>query len=148
MNLYLDSSAFLRSYLRRRGGTELDSEFNAARRSGTVAVTRVEVVASLTRLERGGVIRRGEVRRGIESLERDLAVTTEVLVTQEVVTRAYELVQRHGLRGYDGIQLAAADTWRSILGEDVTIATFDDDLWAAANVEGFLTWPPDLALFR
>jgi predicted nucleic acid-binding protein len=148
VNLYLDTSAFLRSYLKRKGGVELDSEFKAASRSATASVTRVEVAASLTRLERGGVIHRGDVRRGIESLERDMNLAAEIQITSEVVVRAYELVRVHHLRGYDGIQLAAADFWRDLLGEEVTFATFDDDLWGAANTAGFAVWPPDLSAFK
>lgn len=148
MNLYLDSSALLRRYLKRLGGEELSHELETAGRYGIAAITRVEVAAALTRLERGGVIHRGERRNAFELLEHDLPVMTEIFLTQDVVTRAYELVQKHGLRGYDGIQLAAADFWRVSLEEPVTIATFDADLWSAANSDNFLVWPPDLSVFK
>jgi len=61
------------------------------------------------------------------------------------MARAGAVAWAHGLRGYDAVHLAAAATWQDAIGEAVTLATFDRRLWAAAEKEGLLAFPPDLA---
>jgi len=45
------------------------------------------------------------------------------------------------LRGYDAIDLAAALEWHDRIGEPITVATFDQDVWRAAREAG-LNWFP------
>lgn len=47
----------------------------------------------------------------------------------------------HGLRGYDAVHLATALVWRETLGEAVTVATWDRELWRAARDAGLSPWP-------
>jgi predicted nucleic acid-binding protein len=55
-------------------------------------------------------------------------------VSDPVVRRAGELAERHALRGYDAIQLAAALDFRDA-GADLEFACFDDRLAKAASRE-------------
>ena len=57
---------------------------------------------------------------------------------------AANLAWDHGLRGYDTVHLAAASAWQGALGERVTLATFDKQLWSAAESIGLEAYPPDL----
>jgi predicted nucleic acid-binding protein len=45
------------------------------------------------------------------------------------------------LRGYDAVQLASALTWHESVGEDIVLATFDQQLWEAAKRAGLKPWP-------
>lgn len=54
-----------------------------------------------------------------------------------VLGRAAHLVAVHGLRAYDGIQLASAVAARDADGSVVTFLCADTELVAAARLEGF-----------
>jgi hypothetical protein len=48
------------------------------------------------------------------------------------------------LRGYDAVQLASALTWQESVGEEIVLATFDQQLWEAAKRSGLKAWPDQL----
>jgi hypothetical protein len=48
------------------------------------------------------------------------------------------------LRGYDSVQLASALTWQESVGEEIVLATFDQQLWEAAKRTGLKAWPDEL----
>ena len=61
-----------------------------------------------------------------------------------MLIRAGELAWRHGLRGYDAVQLAAALAWREAASDaegEIVFACFDNDLRRAAVAEGLAAWP-------
>lgn len=58
---------------------------------------------------------------------------------------ADHLAWEHGLRGYDAVHLAAALPWHEALGESVTVATYDKQLWQAAQSTGLVVWPESLS---
>jgi uncharacterized protein len=147
VNLYVDSSALMRRYLSRPGGAEFDQEFEGADRLGTAALTQIEVACALMRLVKGRAIRRSAAARGLGQLDDDLAYVDEVSVNESLVRLAREVGSRHQLKGYDAVQLAAAMIWRASVSEAVVVATFDAELWVAAQAEGFNVWLSDLARF-
>ena len=51
------------------------------------------------------------------------------------------LAWEHGLRGCDAVHLATALAWRETLGEAVTVATYDRELWRGALAAGLSPWP-------
>ncbi|MBP7690632.1 MAG: type II toxin-antitoxin system VapC family toxin [Anaerolineales bacterium] len=65
-------------------------------------------------------------------------------VTASLAARADSLAWQHGLRADDAMHLAAALLWQEALGEEVTVATFDKQLWPAAGAAGLAVWPASL----
>lgn len=63
-------------------------------------------------------------------------------VDQPLCERAVELAERHGLKTLDAIHLASA---LAISHDDLTFATWDRRLHAAAKAEGMKTLPTTLA---
>ena len=61
-----------------------------------------------------------------------------------LVSRAATLAWEHGLRGYDAVHLAAALFWQDVLGDPVTLASYDRQLWDAAKVTDLVAWPEAL----
>jgi uncharacterized protein len=53
----------------------------------------------------------------------------------EVLSAARSLIQRHGLRGFDGVHLASAVVLRRGLGESVKFVAADGRLLRAAAAE-------------
>jgi hypothetical protein len=60
------------------------------------------------------------------------------------VERAEALAWEYGLRGYDAVHLASALTWQESVGEQIVLATFDEQLWEAAKRAGLKAWPDPL----
>ena len=60
------------------------------------------------------------------------------------MSRAEALAWDLALRGYDAVQLASALTWQEAVGAEVTLATFDRQLWEAGRNAGIRTWPEAL----
>jgi predicted nucleic acid-binding protein len=69
----------------------------------------------------------------------------KVPVTEALVSRAEALASDFALRGYDAVQLASALTWQEAVGAEITLATFDRQLWDAgkkAGVQKTRVWWP------
>jgi hypothetical protein len=47
--------------------------------------------------------------------------------------------------GCDAVHLAAALSWQSTLNEPLTLATYDRQLWRAAQAQQLAVWPDVLA---
>lgn len=59
-------------------------------------------------------------------------------VTEELLRDAARLAEAHRLRAYDAVHLASAVAFQARWGEDVTFASWDQDLQRAARREGLM----------
>ena len=105
-----------------------------------VRVTAVEIIAAITRRERGGTLTPTDAAAR-HTFRSDLATAYQVIeVTPTLVDRAMLLAEKHGLRGYDAIQLAASFEMhvRYVAAglPAVTCVSADTGLNAAAIAEG------------
>lgn len=141
MIAYLDASAMVKRYVAERGSTELVSLLRAAEAVGTAVITLAEVGAALARAARLRVVDAGAAEEAIARLREEWPDFIRLPITESLVDRAVDLAWRLGLRGYDAVQLAAAQDWQEALGETVTLATFDRQLWAAAPLAGLEAYP-------
>ncbi len=110
-NIFLDSSALVKRYASEPGSGWILSLFRpAARHTFYLSkVTPVETVAGVARQNRIGAITTADVDRAIRRIQ--LASRKKFIlldVTQTIVDDAITLVTKHGLRGYDSIQLSTA----------------------------------------
>jgi predicted nucleic acid-binding protein len=109
----------------------------AVQRAAAVATVQIgyaEARAALARQAREGGITRAALRTVVRALDGDWGVYNVVEVTHDLVRRAGALAERHALRAYDAVHLAAALDLRQASG-DVEFAGFDDRLGAAAARE-------------
>jgi uncharacterized protein len=140
---YLDASALVKRYLMERGSLETialtaESEMNA-----TSIVSRAEVGAALAKAVRTGLVKGDVARNAQRKFAGDWPDLVRVPVTEALVERAEALAWEHELRGYDAVQLAAALTWQESVGEEIVVATFDQQLWGAAKRSGLKAWPKE-----
>jgi uncharacterized protein len=140
---YLDASALVKRYLMERGSLETialtaESEMNA-----TSIVSRAEVGAALAKAVRTGLVKGDVARNAQRRFAGDWPDLVRVPVTEALVERAEALAWEHELRGYDAVQLAAALTWQESVGEEIVVATFDQQLWGAAKRSGLKAWPKE-----
>jgi predicted nucleic acid-binding protein len=101
----------------------------------SAAIAYAELRALLARAARDGRIGQADRPRGRVLVDRIWDGIAEVPVDGSLIRQAGDLADRHGLRGYDAVHLAAL----LALGgaDDVRLACWDDDLAAAARGLGY-----------
>ena len=144
MIAYLDASALVKRYLVERGSRETSALTAESEMTATSIVSRAEVAAALAKAARTGLVTHDIARNAQRSFAGDWPDLVRVPVTEALVERAEALAWEHGLRGYDAVQLASALTWQESVGEEIVLATFDQQLWEAARQAGMKAWPDNL----
>jgi predicted nucleic acid-binding protein len=141
---YLDSSALVKRYVAEPGTKLVQGFVDDAEIVATAIISRAEVVAAFAKAMRVGALTADEALRCRELADRDWPRVVRLALTEATVDRAVTLAWSDGLRGYDAVQLAAACAWQEAVGQEVSFATFDARLWAAAGRHGLAAFPPDL----
>ena len=146
MIVYFDTSALVKGYVQEAGSSEvlavLDNEGNSF---GSVAVTQVEMASAIQRAIRAIGALTIPAKAWQDFLD-DWPGFSLIAISPELIERACRVAWEHKLRGYDSLHLAAALLWQEALGEKVTLATFDRDLWTAGRKAGMDVWPEGLVL--
>ena len=104
----------------------------------TSAIAYVEARAAFGRRRHAGDLSTADHCRVVNDFDADWPRYVRLEVTDALIREAATLADRHRLRAYDAIHLAAAVTARQRLGPDMTVACWDAGLEAAAAREGFL----------
>ena len=141
MIAYLDASALVKRYIVERGSHETVELTADAEVTATSIVSRAEVAAAFAKAIRAGLVKDDVARNAQRRFAEDWPDLVRVSVTEAVAERAERLAWEYGLRGYDAVQLASALTWQESVGEQIVLATFDQQLWEAAQRAGLNTWP-------
>jgi hypothetical protein len=142
--VYLDASALVKRYIVERGSRETNALTSDAEMAATSIVSRAEVAAAFAKAVRAGVVSDKVARNAQRRFASDWPDLARVSVTEALVERAERLSWEHALRGYDAVQLASALTWQESTGEEIVLATFDQQLWEAAKRTGLKAWPGQL----
>lgn len=141
MIAYFDSSALVKRLMREAGSGQVAQFASTAERIATAVVSRVEVAVALARAARIGRISDEVAIRSLRAFIPAWGLLARIAVDEAQVARAESAAWKHGLRGYDAIQLAAAMRLRDAVDAPVVMATFDPQLGAAAAAAGFDVWP-------
>jgi uncharacterized protein len=148
--LFRDASAIVKRYASELGSSWVMGVTDPA--SGNTIfvarITEVEVVSGVTRRVREGTLSADDGSAGTLNLRRDFVHQYRVVeITSALINNAVSLVQTHGLRGYDAVQLAAAlevHTDRIPLGlPPLTLCSADRALNVAALAEGLAIDDPN-----
>ena len=124
----------------------------AGNRIHVARIAGAEVTAAIMRKVRNGEVTAADAIRIVADFRHDFANQYQIIEINEVVIlRAMALIESHRLRGYDGVQLAAAlelnDLISSIgmpaaVASTLTLVSADDDLNLAAIAEGLMLEDP------
>jgi predicted nucleic acid-binding protein len=142
--LYLDATALVKRYVAEAGSTDVAAAIAAARLLATAVISRAEVTAALAKAVRLGFATRNAAAAGLADFEADWPDLIRLEVSESVVARAASVAWQQGLRGYDAVHLASALQWQEALGNPVTVATYDRELWRGAQTSGLVPWPTDM----
>lgn len=148
--LFLDSSGLVKRYVTEIGSPWVrDLNAPAAGHSRYIAqITGAEMVAAVTRRRNRGDLTPAEAATALTDIQDDFERDYLPLeVTLPRVREAMSLAERHGLRGYDAVQLAMAlflrDQCRAAGLADPTLVAADGDMNAAARAEGLTVDDPN-----
>ena len=141
MILYLDASALVKRYVAEPGSAAVESLIGGAQAVGTGVLSRAEVAAALAKAARAGLVTRESAAKALQAFSADWEHMIRLQVSEPLVARAASLAWEHGFRGYDAVHLATALVWREMLGETVSVATYDRELWGSAQASGLSAWP-------
>jgi len=148
--IFMDSSTVAKRYVQEAGSVWVSSLFTVVPANNVViaAITRVEVIAALTRRVRSGTITQTDAAAACVLFLADIAAEYRVVpIAESVLNQAVRLAQAHKLRGYDAVQLAAGiqvNQFCLTLGlPPVIFVSADHDLNAAASAEGMTVDDPN-----
>ena len=134
MILYVDTSALVKVYVAESGSSEVRGRIDQAEAVATALVTYAEARAAFARHQREGGLTLANLRRAVRAFDRDWTTYNVVGLSDSLVHSAGELAERHALRGYDAVQLAAVLQLQHA-GGPVEFCAFDTRLNRAARRE-------------
>lgn len=149
MDCFLDTSAVVKRYVQEVGSAWVDS---LALTGGNVlfvaGITGAEAVSAIVRRGRSGTLTAAQTVKSLADFRQDFANAYQILpVTPAVIARAMGIAERHALRGYDAVQLAAAlelNAQRLAFGLPALVfVSSDAALNAAASAETLPTDDPN-----
>ncbi|HEY9420322.1 MAG TPA: type II toxin-antitoxin system VapC family toxin [Thermoanaerobaculia bacterium] len=144
MNCYLDSSALVKRYITEPGSQEIEHVFEVAEKVGTVSISRAEVTSAFAKAVRSGVVFADDAESARQRFYAEWRHFSRFRVSDFLVERACDLSWRYGLRGYDSVQLAAAQIWRETIDAPVVMVAFDTRLLESAGLLGLELYPREL----
>ena len=145
MIIYFDTSALVKRYLREEDSDNVVALFNETDHLfGSVVLTQVEMAAAFQRAVRMDVASPKLAAEVWKDFLEHWQAFTRLRIFAGTIERASENAWKYDLRGYDSLHLAAALLWQETLGVQITMATFDRELWTAGQNAGMLSWPEGL----
>ncbi len=113
MTIFLDTSAWVKFFLREEGTTRIQDFLLTQWLSGTHVftaspITYAETLSTLKRAHRGQRLGDEEFAKAVSLFEEQWSNTQVIAVDMELITRSGQLAKEYGLRGCDAFQLATA----------------------------------------
>jgi uncharacterized protein len=115
VNVFLDSSALAKRYVQEAGTRRLEEILTSASALGISVIGVPEVVSALNRLRREKKLEQAEYLSAKRALLEDVADCSVIDISDRVVARAVELLERWPLRASDALHLACAAEWSAQL---------------------------------
>ena len=134
MTLYLDTSSLVKLYVAESESDAVRQMVENADIVATAAIAYPEARAAFARRRREGGLRPRAFAAAKRALDKDWPRYLAVDVTAALCRDAGDLAERHGLRGYDSVHLAAyLEVARAAGKAKVRFSCFDDRLTAATR---------------
>ena len=136
MILFCDTSALMKLYVDEAHSTDMRSSVKRANSTMVSLITWVEIQSAFSLKQRTGQVSPSDVEFGLARLRDEWANFTRISVDPELTETAGQFALAHGLRAYDGLQLASAWRAHQIIGGALRFCCFDRQLNAAATALG------------
>ena len=136
MILYVDTSALVKLYVPEPESSAVQQLVESAEIAAISLVAYAEAFPALARKRRERAVDLKDYRRIIKEFNDDWDNYFIVDITEPLVRRAGQLAEKHGLRGYDAIQLSSALLMHEESRQVVSFCCFDERLLRAGRREG------------
>lgn len=147
---YLDSSALVKAYVTESGTAWIRNlcSIRAGHTLYTIRVSGAEIIAAFFRRVRTGSLTLSDAQKAAIQFKTDFHTRYQIVeVTQIIIEQAMQLAEKHGLRGYDSIQLSAALQLHSVRNalslDPITFVCADEVLNNIALIEGLACVNPN-----
>ena len=147
---YFDTSALIKRYVQEKGTVWVTgiTHRSAGHNLNIVSLTGPEMIATFFRKVRGGMITRAQATRIAHNFSVDWQQQYQVLIVNEsVINLAMTIAERHALRGYDSVHLAAAlelhQDRQAMKLPSLIFVSADIEQLQAAQTEGLVVENPD-----
>jgi predicted nucleic acid-binding protein len=147
---YFDSSAIVKRYVKETGSAWVVAitDPTSGNEIFTSLISGAEVVAAICRSGRMGTITPQAVTQALTAFKSEFRSQFTILqLSDSIIDQAMALAEKHGLRGYDSVQLATSTglhAERSMANlSPLVFVSGDNKLNAAAQVEGLLVENPN-----
>lgn len=148
-NYFFDSSGLVKRYNFETGTNWVLKIYRPSQRHilHIAQISLVEVTAALTRRAKGKKLTT-DYQKAINRFERDVQSRFSVYkISDKVIAAAVKLAAKHGLRGYDAVQIAVAleieGELNSLGFPPLIFVSADNGLNTAANAEGLTVENPN-----
>lgn len=125
MILYIDTSALVKLYVPEPESGAVQTLVESAQVAAVSLVAFAEARAAFARKRRERAVNPKDYLRIVREFDDDWDHYFVVNVTEPLVKRAAQLADKHGLRGYDAIQLSSAIVLREQSSEAVRFCCFE-----------------------
>ena len=129
MKLVVDSSSFAKRYIQEAGSDELDNLLQAASQLALCAVIVPELISSLKRRLREGVLPDSDYRNAKRLLMNDVHDAIILQLTPAVISQSVKLLETNILQSMDSLHIACALEWKA----DLFVTSDKRQLDAAAS---------------
>lgn len=141
MILYLDTSAWVKLYVREAGSKEVRAHAAKAEVLAISVVGYAEARAAFARLKSQGLTSEAKHQQRLAQLNSDWESLMRIELIPPVLRGAGDLAEIHGLRGFDAIHLASAIWLKEKTSTPFLFAVFDQRLRSAAERAGLMVVP-------
>lgn len=141
MNLYADTSALVKRYIREEGSEQVIKEFDQSPNIATASITLVEMASVLSKASKLGWVTESDCTSAWQDFLSHWQAYIRLPISTSVVERAATVSWEYHLRAYDSLHLACALAWKEAIGEQVVFACFDNNLLSAALQASLTVWP-------
>jgi uncharacterized protein len=115
LNVFLDSSALAKRYLKEHGSDRVEEIVSSASAIAISVICLPEIVSALSRSCREGNLARRDYRKIKQALFDEMEDYSIINLTDIVVMRVVELLERWPLRSSDSLHVACAAEWAADL---------------------------------
>jgi len=129
MNVFFDSSAFIKKFIQEQGSAEVDDYCLQASMLGLSIICLPEMISALNRKVREGNLSIENYFNLKEQIAEDIKDIQIINLVPEVVEGSIALLEKNMLRSLDALHLSCAITWNS----EVFISSDKRQIQAAEN---------------
>jgi len=115
VNVFFDSSALAKRYIEEPGSDRVQEILLSASSLGVSILCVPEIISALSRRRREKSLSQPQYRKAKQALFEDLEDATIIHMTNPVVARAVEILERWPLRSSDSLHVSSAAEWGASL---------------------------------